>query len=202
MEAHEDISEVYFDVRNILDSIGINENLINEILSYRLLVERLGERDNNDWWKSNLFTRFGRDSLEEVVPKSWTKARIKLAREVSLKVEKENVDESDFISLFYLGPYFEHKLEKELDSIDQDDDFEPLEKFAIKLEDTDWNKRIVKKDINFDETEREKICLGDVSKDDLEDDENIEYLAKNLFKAYGMSTKNELKIPYYVIKDE
>lgn len=183
-----------------LSSIGIENDIIKEVLSYQLLIERLGERDNNDWWKSKLFTKFGRKSLEEVLPKSWTKARIKLAREIGLKSEKTKIQEEDYVSLFYLGPYFEHLMKKELEKIDSQNDFKYLENLNIRFDESGWGENFGDSSV---ETEiKNTPCLGEISKSDLEDDESILFFAKNLFYAYSKSTEKNLIVPYYVIKDE
>ena len=185
-----------------LRSVGIDNELIKEILSYQLLVEKVGERENNDWWKSNLFTKFGRSSLKEVLPKSWTKARIKLARKTGQKVENEIIGEKEFISLFHLGPYFDHLLERKLNNIDSENSFLELENLDIKLNERGWTKSLVDKNIEFNEIKNAKICLGEITPKEIEDDNNILYFARNLLYSYGESIENNLIVPYYVIKNE
>jgi len=186
---------------NIPD-MGITEDIFREILAYRLLVERIGESDNNNWWKSNVLTKFGRRSLKEVLPNSSTKARIKLALEVAKKVEKTGTAEKQTLTLFSMGSFFENLLNTEIEKNNLENDFSVLEELHLVGTEVGWNKGIVDVVIEPFSEKGNLLCLGEVTSKQLYDLEELSFLAKTLFYSYGNSTKNNLKIPYYVINYE
>lgn len=43
------VGDVLTTVQNELESVGVRDALAREVLSYRLLIERVGESGNNEW---------------------------------------------------------------------------------------------------------------------------------------------------------
>lgn len=101
-----DLEKALLATQERLEEAGVSDALVREVLSYRLLIERLGETDNNSWWDSIVLTDTGRDRLGEVTPQTAVKSTIDLAQRIGRKAEQDRLD-SNSISLFYLGPTVE-----------------------------------------------------------------------------------------------
>lgn len=182
-----------------LSTLGITDGFFQEILAYRLLIERLGEEDNNHWWESLALTRFGRDSLEEVAPRTAVKARLDLTQRVGRKAERERLPENT-ISLFYLGSAFENRLENSLSDLTNSTNFEPLENLNMELTTTGWTEELgVEGDI-VESSSDSTIAVGTIPETELDSREVIRSAARELFAAYGASTTNELRVPYFSIE--
>lgn len=187
-------------VQEELESLGVEDALAREVVSYRLLVERLGEERNNEWWESLVFTETGRDRLEEVTPKTAVKARIDLAQRIGRKVEQDQLSENT-LSLFYLGPTAESQIDAELENIGKEDvSFNALESLSITFDEMGWADGLVD-DIepNIDTTET-VIRIGEISDEsELKSRRTLREVARQCAVAYGQSTHNNLRVPYYNI---
>ncbi|WP_254547344.1 BrxE family protein [Halomarina pelagica] len=184
-----------------LGEIGVEDALVREVLSYRLLIERLGESDNNDWWESMILTELGRDRLDEVTPKTAAKARIDLAQRVGRKVEQDRT-EKNTISLFYLGPTVEAQISAELEDISESTQFEMLESLTETTGTTDWTADLVDNvDLEFSE-EGEVLRLGPDTLEEaqLKSRTTMRRVARECFAGYGQSAEGSLQVPYYKVE--
>lgn len=185
--------------REELQALGIEEDLFRDVLAVRLLIERLGESDNNSWWDSRVFTSLGRDSLAEVTPKTRVKARFDLAMQVGQKVEREATPE-DSLSLFYLGSTGEAQLEALLENIDGESAFTHLEELEAVYVEQGWTASVVD-DVGDTEAETQgPIEIGSLDADALQDHDSLRNVALQCFGGYGASTKESLRVPYFSIQ--
>jgi len=182
---------------DVLPSLGIEDPLNSRIIASRLLVERLGEQDANYWWDSQILGEFGRDTLEEAVPRTATRAQIELAMKTGHQVEKEAI-EGRSVSLFDLGPFVESQIEHELETLAGDNELTVLEDYAVDLIEKGWTESIVSKGIS-NTNSGHTFELGTVDIEDLQTDEVLDDIVSQLLYAYGEATKNELRIPYFRI---
>ncbi|USZ70515.1 BrxE family protein [Natronosalvus halobius] len=194
------LEETLTTVQDELGSLGVEDALAREVLSYRLLIERLGEDGNNDWWDSIVLTETGRDRLEEVTPKTATRSRIELAQRIGRKVEQEHVPE-DSLSLFYLGPTAESQIDAELESVvDEEESFQVLESLSKTIEEPGWSERLASDAEPVSSTTDSTILLGEVNDEtDLKSRNTLRDVARRCVLAYGQSTSATLRVPYYTI---
>ncbi len=187
-------------VQEELESLGVEDALAREVVSYRLLVERLGEEGNNEWWESLVFTETGRDRLEEVTPKTTVKARIDLAQRIGRKVEQDRVSDNT-VSLFYLGPTAESQIDAELENIEKEDvPFETLESLSITFDETGWADDLVDDTEPAIDTTDTVMQIGEITDEsDLKSRRTLREVARKCTVAYGQSTHNDLRVPYYNI---
>lgn len=204
------LKEIHQTIKNdLLEKMGIEDDFLLSILSYRLLIERIGEKKNNNWWDSKVFDEFGRKSLEDAVDKSVLKSQLKLAQKVGKKAEKEVIDFSfdrnqDYISLFYLGPYVEKRISAEIQEIDDNSRLRELEELEIEFDESGWSEKLIATSIedNPYNDEDNAIVLGEISSARLESEERVKDILNKLVYWYGESTKNKLKVPCYEVNHE
>ena len=80
MTESENLSTCFEKLRaEALPSMGMDDPLLTQIISARLLIERVGERDANYWWDSQVLSDFGQGTLDETVPRTATRSQIELA---------------------------------------------------------------------------------------------------------------------------
>lgn len=184
-----------------LEDIGVEDALVREVLSYRLLIERLGESDNNDWWESMILTELGRDRLNEVTPKTAAKARIDLAQRVGRKAEQDRI-EKNAISLFYLGPTVEAQITAELEEITESTQFEALESLSKTIGAADWATELVDvSDLEYrEEGETVRLNPDGLDEDQLKSRTTMRRVARECFAGYGCSTEGALQAPYYSVE--
>lgn len=180
-------------------SIGMTDSFFREVVSRRLLVERLGEAENNYWWDSLVMSEFGRDSIEEVTPRTMVKARVDLAQRIGRKAERERLSE-DTISLFHLGSVFEHRLEGVLSEITGSTYFEHIEALDMEFTTTGWTDSVGTEDELTEGRSGDTIEIGTIPDTDLDSIEPLVSVAQDLFTAYGASTTNEFRVPYFSIE--
>jgi len=179
-----------------LPSLGINDPLYGRIVASRLLVERLGEKDANYWWDSQILGKFGHDALAEAVPRTTTRAQIELATKTGRKVEQEKIEDRS-ISLFDLGPFVESQIEHELKQLNEGTDLNILEDYSSEITEAGWTDTIVSEaDSNASKSDT-AFELGTVAIDDLNDEDVLNDVVDQLIHAYGESTVNEVQIPYF-----
>jgi len=208
MVENTELKDIYQQIKyEHLEKIGIEDDILSSVLAYRLLIERLGEKKNNNWWESRILDEFGRKSLEEIIEKSFSSSRIKLAMKVGRKAEKDLIDSStgqdiDHISLFYLGPYMENKLSAQLDKINNDMRFDMLENLDAELKDSGWSDKLMAKECDDQEEKGDLILIDTIPPSRLNSEKELRDIVENLICSYGSSTKNHLKVPYYEVKNE
>jgi hypothetical protein len=171
-----------------------DEPVLAEIVSYRLIIERLGEKDNNYWWDSQVLSEFGGESVSEITPKTTPKRRVELAQKVGKKVEKERLPDGS-VSLFDITPRVENRIEEVIASTDIGS-LDTLESINMKLNDPGWSDEMVP--ANEEVRQDTEIRLGGVDTEDMNSDRGVESVVHSLVSAYGQSTENNLRIPYYV----
>jgi len=184
-----------------LEDIGVEDALVREVLSYRLLIERLGENDNNKWWDSMILTELGRDRLNEVTPKTAAKSRIGLAQRVGRKAEQDRI-EKDAISLFYLGPTVEAQITAELDDISNYTQFEVLESLSKTIDVANWTTELVDvSDLKYNEEgETVRVNPNALDESELKSRTTMRRVARECFAGYGRSTEGSLQVPYYSVE--
>jgi hypothetical protein len=179
-----------------LPSLGMDDPLLMRIVSARLLIERVGERDANYWWDSQVLSEFGQDTLEETVPRTAIRSQIELAMKVGQKVEHEMID-GEAISLFDLGPFVESQIQHEIDQIDGDNTLDILTEQSVEITETGWTEPLLDEETTAGSGMVPSYEIGSVSLDDLQEEELLENVVSHLIRGYGETTKQDLKIPYY-----
>lgn len=183
-----------------LPSAGVEDPSIARIIAARLIIERLGETDANYWWDSQTLTEFGRARLAETVPRTTTFAQIDLATKVGRKVEQEAI-EGDAVTLFDLGPDVEAEIERDLDTVDNEVDFDFLHELDIGIEDAGWTDGLVEGAESQERNNGGSLQIGEVPLDAMKDEPIRDDVVTELILGYGSSTKHELRVPYYRVKE-
>ena len=65
-----ELADVFSSTKETLQSAGIEDEFFIDLIASRLLVERIGETKNQDWWESRILSETGRTRLDEVTPKT------------------------------------------------------------------------------------------------------------------------------------
>lgn len=197
MAESRDISTVFKTLQDdTLPSLGINDSLYKRTIASRLIIERLGEKDANYWWDSQILGEFGHDALAEAVPRTTTRAQIELATKTGRKVEQENIGDRS-VSLFDLGPFVESQIEHELEQLNEDTDLNILEDYSSEITEEGWTDTIVSEADPIAAKSGTVLELGTVAIDDMNDKDVLNDVVDQLVHAYGESTVNELQIPYF-----
>lgn len=200
MTESENLSTCFEKLRGeVLPSLGMDDPLLTRIISARLLIERVGERDANYWWDSQVLSDFGQNTLEETVPRTATRSQIELAMKVGRKVENEAIDEES-VSLFDLGPFVEAQIQREIDTIDNGDGLDILKKQSIEITESGWTTSFAEGKLTVEPGIETPYEIGSISIDDLQEEEVLEDVLSQLVHGYGEATKQELKIPYYSLE--
>ncbi len=183
-----------------LPALGVADTPWARIIAARLLIERLGERDANYWWDSQVLGSFGSDTLSETVPRTSARAQVSLATAVGKKTENETINSGNAVSLFDLGPFVESRIQREIESIEGDRDLTELESLSIEINETGWTDSVF--EVNSEAAIHTNGAheLGSVDVEDLEKDSVREDVISQLIAGYGSATKHNLVVPYYSIK--
>ena len=198
---NESLEDSLLAVQDDLRSLGVNDALAREVLSYRLLVERMGEEGNNEWWDSIVLTETGRDRLNEVTPKTAIKSRIELAQRVGRKAERDRLPD-DTLSLYNLGPTMESLIDAELDGLENVDcSFDSLESLSITYDEPGWAEGLAETADSVEISTGSTIQIGVVDDEsELKSRNTLRTILRRCVVAYGQSTKNSLQVPYYTVK--
>jgi hypothetical protein len=206
-----DLVDAFVSTKDTLSNAGIDDEFFLDLIAARLLVERVGESNNQGWWDSRVLSETGRARLEEVTPKTQLQSRITLASKVGRKAESDRLP-ADTISLFSFGPQVESRLSAALEDIEAIDDnpLEALENVSVQSLDEGWTDRIIDQtgsNITAESTTLTKPGTGDsfqIEEDGYTQSE-IEpekwRLLVTLLQGYGHSTER-LCVPYYPLKSE
>jgi hypothetical protein len=196
-----DLEKALSSTQERLEKAGVSDALVREVLSYRLLIERLGETDNNSWWDSIILTDTGRDRLGEVIPQTAVKSTIDLAQRIGRKAEQDRLD-SNSISLFYLGPTVEAQVSAEIEDISGIPNFEQLESLSERINETDWAAELT--DVSSPEYVEDGSTVhlneGTLDETQLKSRTTMRRVARECFVGYGRSTVETLRVPYYEIE--
>lgn len=200
MDNSETLSECYETLyEETLPSLGTEDPLLTRIISARLLIERVGERDANYWWDSQVLSSFGQDTLEETVPRTATRAQIELAMKVGKKVENEAID-SQFVSLFDLGPFVESQIQREITKIERSDELDVLKEQPVEIIETGWTDPLVEREIEKSAGKNRSGKIGVISTEELQEKDVLGDVVSQLIHGYGEATKQDLNIPYFSVK--
>lgn len=206
-----DLVDAFVSTKDTLSNAGIDDEFFLDLIAARLLIERVGESNNQGWWDSRVLSETGRARLEEVTPKTQLQSRITLASKVGRKVESDHLP-ADSISLFSFGPQVESRISAALEDIEAIDDnpLEALENVSMQSLDEGWTGRII--DQTGSNITAESTTLTEPGTDDsfqIEEDGYTQSevepekwrLLVTLLQAYGHST-DRLCVPYYPLKSE
>jgi len=206
-----DLVDGFVSTKETLSDAGIDDEFFLDLIAARLLIERVGESNNQGWWDSRVLSETGRARLEEVTPKTQLQSRITLASKVGRKAEADRLP-ADSICLFSFGPQVESRLSAALEDIDAVDDnpLEELENVSVQSLDEGWTDRIIDEtgsNITAESTTLTEPGTGDsfqIEEDGYTQSE-IEpekwRLLVTLLQGYGQNT-NGLRVPYYPLKSE
>lgn len=206
-----DITDAFLSTKEALDDSGIDDEFFCDLIASRLLIERVGESNNQNWWDSRVLSETGRARLEEVTPKTQLQSRITLASKVGRKAESDRLP-PDSISLFSFGPQLESRLSAAIEDIESADDqlLEPLENVSVQSLSEGWTDRIIEQTGSNITTA--SITLSSPETGDsfrIEEDgytqSEIEpekwRLLVTLLQGYGHNT-DRIRVPYYPLKSE
>ncbi len=206
-----DLADAFVSTKEALNDAGIEDEFFLDLIASRLLVERLGESNNLDWWDSRVLSETGRARLEEVTPKTQLKSRITLASKVGRKAESDHLP-ADSISLFSFGPQVESRLSAAIEDINgtEDQSLEDLETISVQSLSDGWTDGIIERtgsNITAAATSVTDSGTGDsfrIGEDGYAESE-IEpekwRLLVTLLEGYGHST-DRLCVPYYPLQSE
>ncbi|MFD1641795.1 BrxE family protein [Halohasta litorea] len=209
-----DATSAFTSVRETLEKAGIEDDFFFlDLIASRLLLERVGESTNLDWWESRVLSKTGRTRLSEVTPKTQLKSRITLALKVGRKAESDRLPD-DSISLFYFGPQIESRITAAIDELESNDDLtlEPLENLSIDSLEEGWTDAIITETAsNISGTDtpesQQNPAPGDsylinesgYTQSEVEPDKWR--ILTTLLQGYGQCT-DQLQVPYYTLESE
>ncbi|WP_157744192.1 BrxE family protein [Halopenitus persicus] len=206
-----DLADAFVSTKEVLNAAGIDDEFFLDLIASRLLIERVGESNNQGWWDSRVLSKTGRARLDEVTPKTQLQSRITLASKVGRKAESDHLP-ADTISLFSFGPQVESRISAAIEDIDVSDDqpLEALESVSVQSLSEGWTDGIIEQtgsNITTASTSLTDPGSGDSFR--IEDDgytqSEIEpekwRLLVTLLQGYGYST-DRLCIPFYPLKSE
>ncbi|MFC6837572.1 BrxE family protein [Halomarina ordinaria] len=206
-----DLADAFVSTKEALSDAGIEDEFFLDLLASRLLVERVGESNNQGWWDSRVLSETGRTRLEEVTPKTQLQSRISLASKVGRKAESDRLP-ADAISLFSFGPQVESRLSAAIEDIEPADtqSLEALENISVQSLSEGWTDRIIEQtgsNITAASTTLTDPGTGDSFRIEEEGYTQSEVepekwrLLVTLLQGYGHST-DRLCVPYYPLKSE
>lgn len=208
-----EFADVFASTRETLENAGMVDDFFLDLVASRLVVERVGESSNQDWWESRVLSETGRTRLSEVTPKTRLKSRITLALKLGRKAESDRVAD-DSISLFSFGPQIESRLTAAIEEPESNDDlaFEVLEDLSVQSLEEGWTDGIITtiaSNISSTDTTEpqqnpgtgESYLVGERSytQDEIEPDKWR--ILTTLVRGYGQCT-NQLQVPYYTLESE
>lgn len=208
-----DIADAFVSTKDTLYEAGIEDDFLLDLVASRLLIERVGESKNLDWWESRTLSETGRARLSEVTPKTQLKSQISLALEVGRKVESDRLPD-DSISLFNFGPQVEARLAAALEDTETDESrtLGALENLSLQSVDEGWTDQLIEEtasnisgaaDAAFG---TEDLTGGSFLVEEAgftEDEIGPEKwrILTTLLRGYGLCT-DQLTVPYYPLKSE
>ena len=208
-----EISDAFLSTRETLQGAGIEDEFFIDLIASRLLVERIGETKNQDWWESRILSETGRTRLDEVTPKTRLQSRVNLATKVGKKAESDRLPD-DAISLFSFGPRIEARVDSAVDELSTDDStsLTALENLTVESLEEGWTEDLITKTEANVSTSSDTISASEfganeavqLSEDGYTLDEiNAEKweVLINLLDAYGRCT-DTLHVPHYPLESE
>lgn len=206
-----DLADAFVSTKGALNAAGIDDEFFLDLIASRLLIERVGESNNQGWWDSRVLSETGRARLDEVTPKTQFQSRITLASKVGRKAESDHLP-ADTISLFSFGPQVESRISAAIEEIDASDDLplNALESVSVQSLSEGWTDGIIEQTAS-NITAASTSLTDPGSGDSFRIEENgytqseIEpekwRLLVTLLQGYGQNT-DRLCVPYYPLKSE
>jgi len=208
-----DIVGAFTSTRETLEKAGIEDDYFLDLIASRLVIERIGESGNNEWWESRVLSETGRARLSEVTPKTGLKSQISLSIKVGRKAERDRVPD-DSVSLFSFGPQMESRLTAAIEEIKSNDDLglDGLENLSIQSLEKGWTDEIIAETAS-------NISVADVSESQQNTNSGESYLLDEegytqnkiepdkwrilttLLWRYGQCI-DQLQVPYYTLDSE
>lgn len=208
--ASHDLVEVFTSTRQNLRETGLENDFFLDLIASRLLIERVGESNNQGWWDSRVLSETGRARLEEVTPKTRLQSQLNLAMKVGRKAESD-VLPADSISLFSFGPKLEAQLGAAIEDLNIPD--EPsliaLEELSVQSLESNWTDPIIEQtasnitasSISLPEPAADSYQLSEEGYGQSEIDPEKWRLLVTLLRGYGQNT-DRLRVPYYQLNSE
>lgn len=208
--ASHDLVEVFTSTRQNLRETGLEDDFFLDLIASRLLIERVGESNNQGWWDSRVLSETGRARLEEVTPKTRLQSQLNLAMKVGRKAESDVVP-ADSISLFSFGPKLEAQLGAAIEDLNAPD--EPsliaLEELSVQSLESNWTDPIIEQtasnitasSISLPEPAADSYQLSEEGYGQSEIDPEKWRLLVTLLRGYGQNT-DRLRVPYYQLNSE
>jgi hypothetical protein len=208
--ASQDLVEVFTSTRQNLRETGLENDFFLDLIASRLLIERVGESNNQGWWDSRVLSETGRARLEEVTPKTRLQSQLNLAMKVGRKAESD-VLPADSISLFSFGPKLEAQLGAAIEDLNVPD--EPsliaLEELSVQSLESNWTDPIIEQtasnitasSISLPEPAADSYQLSEEGYGQSEIDPEKWRLLVTLLRGYGQNT-DRLRVPYYPLNSE
>lgn len=208
-----EFADVFASTRETLENAGMFDDFFLDLVASRLVVERVGESSNQDWWESRVLSETGRTRLSEVTSKTRLNSRITLALKVGRKAESDRVA-NDSISLFSFGPQIESRLTAAIEELESNDDltFEALEDLSVQSLEEGWTDGIITATASnissTDTTEPQQnpgtggsYLVGEkgYTQDEIEPDKWR--ILATLLRGYGQCI-NQFQVPYYTLESE
>ena len=139
-----DLVDAFNSTRETLRNAGVENDFFLDLIASRLLIERIGESNNQEWWDSRVLSETGRARLQEVTPKTRLQSQIDLAMKVGRKAESDSTP-SDSISLFFFGPQIEAQLGAAIEDLNAlgESPLSSLEELSVQSLDADWTDPII-----------------------------------------------------------
>jgi hypothetical protein len=201
MAEHEELFNCFETLRNeTLPELGVNDRRWRQIIAARLIIERIGEQDNNYWWDSQVLSSFGADTLDEAVPQTSVRTQIALATKIGKTVESNSIGSDSAISLFDLGPSIETQIQRIVNSAENEKPLSVLEPLSVEVTESGWSDSLTDADALTDSGVGITYELGNISIEDLQDEAVLNEVVSQLIAGYGAATKHELVVPYYTVE--
>ena len=208
-----DVVGAFISTKEALHEAGIEDVFFQDLVASRLLVARIGETNNQNWWDSRVLSETGRARLSEVTPKTRLKSQINLALKVGRKAELDRLPD-DVISLFTFGPQVESRLTVAIEELETEDELtlEALENLSVQSLDEGWTDAVIEETGSnisaasvtdpVQESEAGELVLLDKSgytQDEIDPEKWS--LLTSLLGGYGNCT-DQLRVPYYNLKSD
>ncbi|WP_336364927.1 BrxE family protein [Halalkalicoccus salilacus] len=206
-----DVADAFTSTKETLEKAGIKDDFFRDLVTSRLLVERVGESNNQNWWESRVLSETGRTRLSEVTPKTQLEAQINLALKVGRKAEADQLP-ADSISLFSFGPQIESRVSTAIEGIESDESvmLEGLEDLSTQSLDEGWTDGIIDETASNITSSSDSLQISGIGDSFLiaesgytqdEIDPEKWRLLTTLLRGYGYST-DKLQVPYYSLESE
>ncbi|WP_306055836.1 BrxE family protein [Natronococcus wangiae] len=206
-----DLVDAFISTKETLYETGIEDDFFLDLIAARLVVERVGEANNRDWWDSRVLSETGRARLSEVTPKTQLQSRIKLASKVGRKAESDRLS-ADAISLFSFGPRVESRVKAAIEEIESADkcSLGTLENLSVQSLDEGWTDQLIEQTASnstaaagsrTEPAAGRSFRLDDSEYTQSEIEAEKRRLLTTLLQGYGYST-DRLRVPYYPLAPE